>query len=145
MLTIAASLALQAVPAPAAAAPPPPAPATWREMPLNAGSWSWRAIPGGSEAIFLDARGVQFTVRCALATRRVSLIRPSIVPGAQLRVTTTSSERVLPPGNTVLATDPLLDALAFSRGRVAITAAGTAPLVIPAWPEAARSIEDCRS
>jgi hypothetical protein len=42
------------------------------------------------------------------------------------------------------AFDPLLDAIAFSRGRVSVTIAGGSSLVVPAWPEAARTIEDCR-
>jgi hypothetical protein len=46
------------------------------------------------------------------------------------------------------ARDPLLDAMAFSRGRIAVTVGGVAggaeALVMPAWPEAARTIEDCR-
>ena len=44
----------------------------------------------------------------------------------------------------LFALDPLLDAIAFSRGRFAVTMAGGSPLVVPAWPEAARTIEDCR-
>ena len=40
--------------------------------------------------------------------------------------------------------DPLLDAMAFSRGRFAIEQPGTPPLVLPAWPEIGRVIEDCR-
>jgi len=43
------------------------------------------------------------------------------------------------------AYDPLLDALAFSRGRFAIVASGTPALVLPAWPEIARVVEDCRA
>jgi hypothetical protein len=42
------------------------------------------------------------------------------------------------------ASDPLLDGIAFSRGRIAVAMAGGVPLVVPAWPEAARTIEDCR-
>jgi hypothetical protein len=42
------------------------------------------------------------------------------------------------------ATDPLLDAIAFSRGRVTLEQAGLAPLVVPPYAEVARTIEDCR-
>jgi len=50
-------------------------------------------------------------------------------------------------GTTVAlsARDPLFDAIAFSRGRFVVTGTGVSPLIIPAWPEAARSIEDCRN
>ena len=40
--------------------------------------------------------------------------------------------------------DPLLDAMAFSRGRFMVEARGWMPLYLPAWPEVARVIEDCR-
>jgi len=44
-----------------------------------------------------------------------------------------------------LANDQLLDAIAFSRGRFLVSG-GTGPiLAVPSWPEAARSIEDCRN
>ena len=37
------------------------------------------------------------------------------------------------------ANDPLLDAIAFSRGRFVVSMPGMAALVVPAWPEAARA------
>ena len=40
--------------------------------------------------------------------------------------------------------DPLLDQMAFSRGRFTVEAAGAPLLIVPAWPELARVIEDCR-
>jgi hypothetical protein len=45
----------------------------------------------------------------------------------------------------VLANDPLLDAIAFSRGRLWVDVQGTSPLVLRSAAEPARSIEDCRS
>jgi hypothetical protein len=41
--------------------------------------------------------------------------------------------------------DPLLDALANSRGRFAFTVGSLPPLVVPPGPEAAHVIEDCRA
>ncbi len=41
------------------------------------------------------------------------------------------------------ARDPLLDALAFSRGRFGIAIAGIETSV-PTWPEITRVLEDCR-
>ena len=41
------------------------------------------------------------------------------------------------------ARDPLLDQMAFSRGRFMLLAGGQAAIV-PAWPEVSRVIEDCR-
>jgi hypothetical protein len=39
--------------------------------------------------------------------------------------------------------DPLLDQIAYSRGRFML-AAGGQELVLPAWPELQRVVEDCR-
>lgn len=80
----------------------------------------------------------------------LALTRPGAVGGGMtLRATGTS--RALPAAAgpqglraQLSATDPLLDELAFSRGRFAVEAAGVPQLVIPAWAELARVIEDCR-
>lgn len=40
--------------------------------------------------------------------------------------------------------DPILDALAFSRGRFAIEVTGQPTLYLPSWPELSRVVEDCR-
>jgi hypothetical protein len=40
--------------------------------------------------------------------------------------------------------DPLLDQMAFSRGRFLVTIEGGPSLVVPAWPEVGHVIEDCR-
>ena len=40
--------------------------------------------------------------------------------------------------------DPLLDAIALTRGRFAIEVPGQQPLYLPAWAEVTRVIEDCR-
>jgi hypothetical protein len=45
----------------------------------------------------------------------------------------------------VAATDPLLDAIAFSRGRIATAASGAPMLAVASGPETTRVIEDCRS
>lgn len=42
------------------------------------------------------------------------------------------------------ARDPLLDAMAFSRGRFAVEVNGLPTLYLPAWAEIGRVIEDCR-
>lgn len=45
---------------------------------------------------------------------------------------------------TFPARDPLLDAMAFSRGRFAIETLGLPTLYVPSWPEVSRVVEDCR-
>ena len=116
----------------------------WSVAPANAGNWSYRAIPGGSEALFGNVGGTQLTVRCTLASRTVQLLRTGAVPGTAIVVRTTSLERTLPASATLGARDPLLDAIAYSRGRWSMEAPGLPRLILPSWPEAARSIEDCR-
>jgi hypothetical protein len=73
----------------------------------------------------------------------VIISRPGAAPTV-LTIATDSVTRNLPVGGRLLANDPLLDAIAFSRGRFLVSEGG-ATLAIPTWPEAARSIEDCRS
>ena len=119
------------------------------------GSWSYAAVQGGSEARFIDATTtVRLAIRCNRATRRVNISRISTTSAPALSLWTSTIQRSLPArfeANAFRVTaeigsyDPLLDALAFSRGRIAVTMAGASPLVVPAWPEAARAVEDCRS
>jgi hypothetical protein len=121
------------------------------------GSWSYQSVPGGSTARFMDTTGtVRFALECSKATRRVTIARnaaSSTVAAPGLFVWTTDASRSLgarfdPTAKRVAvelaARDPLLDAIAFSRGRIAVSMVGAEALVMPAWPEAARTIEDCR-
>jgi hypothetical protein len=92
-------------------------------------------------------------VRCEVGGQ-VALERRGAAPatGGALTFRTSTTARTLqarsgPSGLTALlpASDPLLDAIVFSRGRFAVEAGMTMPpLVVPAWPEPARVLEDCR-
>ena len=44
----------------------------------------------------------------------------------------------------VAASDPQLDAMAFSRGRILIALDGASDVILPIWPEFTRVVEDCR-
>ena len=128
--------------------------ADWRTSGLSPGSWAYRETTTGSEAVFTDAGATRrLVVKCSRATRRVSLSVASPTAASALAVATTETERRLtaafdPQGFQIVAEvgaqDPLLDAIAVSRGRFAITVPGRPALILPAWPEIARSIEDCR-
>ena len=124
---------------------------------IASGSWSYQSVPGGSVARFVDATGTaRFALECSRTTRRVTISRTSVlsaVAAPGLFVWTTDASRSLgarfdaTAGRVAVeltARDPLLDAIAFSRGRIAVSMVGAEPLVMPAWPEAARTIEDCR-
>ena len=135
-----------AVPAPAAPAaaamevpvtPPPPAAPDWPDRPLSLGDWSYADRAGGSEARFAG-----LSLRCDAARREILLSRE----GARgpVRVNTSYGQRTLAPAAALPAGDPLLDEIAFSRGRFAIEAEGAETLIAPAWPEPGRVIEDCR-
>ena len=119
------------------------------------GTWFYSPAPDGSEAIFLNTSAQpQITIHCVRATRRVTIAKPATAAAPFLMVWTSSLVRSLPasfnPGNARLsaelaAFDPLLDAIAFSRGRFAVSVSGAPALVLPAWPEPARVVEDCRT
>jgi hypothetical protein len=119
-----------------------------------AGSWTYAATNGGSEARFADASGnPQLWVQCTRATRRVSIAKRASVAAPFVNVWTSSLSREVPsafnPANGRLTIelppfDPLFDAIVSSRGRVGFSVAGQPALVVPPWAEAARVIEDCR-
>jgi fermentation-respiration switch protein FrsA (DUF1100 family) len=119
-----------------------------------AGSWNYSAAADGSEASFVDGGGrPQLILHCARAARRVTIAKPATVAAPFIVVWTSSLSRSIPASFDPLtgrisvslpSYDPLLDAMVFSRGRLAVTVSGTATLVVPAWPEVARAVEDCR-
>lgn len=132
-----------------------PAPIDLETVQPIGGAWGYRTIEGGSEADFVDAAAtVRLQVRCNRAARAVSIIR-SGVPAASpaLAIWTTSLSRNVPARFLATkeliadlgATDPLLDAIAFSRGRIATAASGAPMVAVSSGPETTRVIEDCRS
>ena len=120
-----------------------------------AGDWAYAKVSTGSESSFRDSGGrTQLKLRCSRATRRVTIAKPA--PGAApfLVVWTSSLSRSIPasfqPTTAELvadlaAMDGLLDAMAFSRGRLGVSVSGQPALVVPSWEELARVIEDCRT
>ena len=118
------------------------------------GSWTYVPVVGGSEATFANAAAQpQLIIRCARPTRQVTLSKPATGAAPFISVWTTAQTRNLPSSYnpatgrlsaTLAAFDPLLDAIAFSRGRVEFGVSGQPALVLPSWAEAARVVEDCR-
>jgi hypothetical protein len=111
-----------------------------KALPLASGQWSYFATAGGSIAMY----GTYIQLRCDRTSRIVTISRPNGAPGT-LTIATDSISRTLPPNGQLLATDPLLDAMAFSRGRFLVAGETGPTAAVPSWPEAARSIEDCRN
>jgi hypothetical protein len=119
------------------------------------GRWVYSTVQGGSEVTFSNAAAqAQLTIRCARPTRQVTISKPAIAAAPFLFVWTSGLTRNVPASfnpatarisATLSAFDALLDSVAFSRGRVAVSVSGQPTLVLPAWSEAARVIEDCRT
>ena len=128
---------------------PPPPPVQWEDSPLSPGDWSYRGEGASSAAVFGTGTSALFTLRCEPG-RRVILVLAG-AGRSPLIVRTSYGDRSLaaePRSGELVATlpasDGLLDQIAFSRGRFAVEAEGAGRLVLPAWPETARVIEDCR-
>ena len=149
-LRLAAALAL-AVPASLAAQTPTPDLSTATTL---GGNWTYATATGGSEATFADGSGnPQLWVHCTRATRRVTIAKPASAAVPFLNVWTSSLTCNVPasfnPATMRLtielaAFDPLLDAIASSRGRVGFSIGTQPALVVPPWAEASRVFEDCR-
>ena len=148
---IVAALALIA---PAALLAQPVSPDLSTAVPI-AGTWTYAAVSGGSDATFANASAMpQLSIRCTGATRRVAIAKPANAAAPFLNIWTDSLKRSVAASFNpqtarltaeLAAYDPLLDAIAFSRGRIGVTVNGVPTLVVPAFPEIARVIEDCRS
>jgi hypothetical protein len=118
------------------------------------GNWSYSTVTAGSEATFANtAAQPQLTIACSRATRQVVISRPATGAAPFLSIWTSAQTRSLPAtynpatarfSATVAAYDPFLDAMVFSRGRIAVSVSGQAALIVPAWAELARVVEDCR-
>jgi hypothetical protein len=134
---------------------PAQAPADFSYTPVSPGSWSYRAAAGGSEASFIDGTGAaRMVIVCGKVTRLVTLSRISSAPASSMSFWTSSLSRNLPsrfdqPTGRVIAqlgaSDALLDAMAFSRGRFAVSMPGSPSLVLPVGAEVDHVVEDCRS
>jgi hypothetical protein len=118
------------------------------------GHWTYTPVAGGSDATYADTAGnPQLWVHCTRATRRITIAKSATGAAPLINVWTSSLTRSVPasfnPSTMRLtielaAFDPLLDAIASSRGRVGFTVGTQAALVVPPWAEASRVFEDCR-
>ncbi len=115
------------------------------------GDWSYQAgiarfgQPGGE---------VLLSLRCDRAAGAVEIARSGQAAVTVIVVRAEAMERSVAAGAVanqspaiaarVAANDPLLDAMAFSKGRFAVEVAGLPSLYVPSYPEVTRVIEDCR-
>jgi hypothetical protein len=136
-------------PAPTPAPAPPPPATDWRDRAYSPGDWSYARAGAASEAAYGAPGTPLFTLRCEPVVRQVRL-GWSGAPAGALTIRTTYGDTLraalpAPEGAQLVmsAGDPLLDQLAYSRGRFML-ASGAQELILPAWPEVARVVEDCR-
>ena len=168
MILLASCAAPAQKPAPPPVRPIPPriAPPTvtassdWRDWPLTPGDWRYTAPEYGRSVAMFGTGPSQdvFRIICNAQDRTITLERDGSPTADPVTIRTTSVSRTLltaaiahadgwPPvmHEARLGTsDPLLDAMGFSRGRFVVEEAGERTLVIPAWPEILRVAEDCR-
>jgi len=128
----------------------------WIDAPQTAGDWSYATVGGSTIARFLSRdAGLSFARSCMRDTGRVSLIRyqaaNSANPAMTIRTETATRTLATAPGDGAASVaanlqprDPLLDAMALTRGRFAVETSNSQPLYLPAWSEVTRVIEDCR-
>ncbi len=140
-------------PVPVRPTPVAPVSGDWRDLPRTPGDWQYRGLSNGSAATY-GVRGAapMATLRCDRGGRQVTLLFATPRPTAgTVTVRTTSTQRSLTVqpmaggvGVALPASDKLLDAIGFSRGRFVIEGAPVGRLVLPAWAEVLRVTEDCR-
>ncbi len=132
------------------AAGPDPAYDNWMDAPRTPGDWTYSSETGGSVASY---GGAQFAMRCDRANGRIALMRSvqgNSATAMTIRTETTDrtvqAQQMRGPqiAADLQARDPLLDAMALTKGRFAIETPGEPSLYIPAWAEVTRVIEDCR-
>ena len=133
----------------------PPRPAgDWTDWALTPGDWMYRRDERGSIGLF-GASGADalVTLRCDQARQRIYLARAGSGSGSIVIRSSSSMKEFSgsPTGGTqpyvateILPSDPILDAMIYSRGRIALEVSGQQPIAIPAWTEIARVVEDCR-
>jgi hypothetical protein len=121
---------------------PPQPPVAWEDRARTPGDW---ALTGGVARFEPVDGAAVLTLRCA--GPEIVLAYPAAQAGAlTIRTTTLARTLQIAAGGEarLAASDPLLDAMIYSRGRFMVSAAGEPDLIIPPWPEVARVVEDCR-
>ena len=145
------------------AAGPDPAYANWMDAPRTPGDWSYSREEVGqtralyTAAIFKDPQGGVLARMTCSPGGNVILQRyadPRNIYRRTMTIRTETTTRSLqapvdPEGRNmfaavVTARDPLLDAMALTKGRFALELSDAPALYLPAWAEVTRVIEDCR-
>lgn len=142
-------------PAPVARPAPPPAPVEWQDRATTPGDWRYQVDGAGSVALFGAVPDTSlFILRCDKANRRISVLRSGIAQTAMTVRTSygavswpaSAAAGTIPATQAIrAANDATLDQIAYSRGRFAVEVQGLDTLILPAWAEVSRVVEDCRA
>ncbi len=129
-----------------------------RDAAQTPGAWTYTAEQGGTAARFAAPGTLPLLVlRCDQARRTIVLLRPaasaapvaaSIGTSSGARNLTANPAANVEPRALAIELDPrdrVLDQMAFSKGRFSLEISGLPTLVLPAWAEVGRVIEDCRA
>lgn len=150
-----------ATPAPTPTPTPPPVVEephfeNYLDAPQTTGNWFYEAESDETFALF--GTGVEEPVaiiRCDRETRLVGIGRfGSNAQRATIRIRTETGNHTVEAtprdvgrplvAAEVNAREPMLDAMAITKGRFALETDGMRTLYLPAWAEVTRVIEDCR-
>lgn len=143
--------------------PPPvmPAPADthWMDAQDTIGAWVYQNFGEGmgKRSLFSDPDDTfYFSLSCATDPDGVKVLFSRTGTPAKrylaMTIRTETTQRTLTAERLgtqmimagVSASDPLLDAMALSKGRFAVEVEGEATLILPSHAEVSRVIEDCR-
>jgi hypothetical protein len=122
------------------------------DVPATPGDWTYA---NGLARFGEPASGARLTLRCDRPAGVVEIARageaaaalPMIIRAELMERGVDATPAQSDPPSIVArvpARDPLLDAMAFSKGRFAVEVGGLETLYVPSWPEVTRVIEDCR-
>ena len=125
------------------------------DAPQTPGTWTYQGTASGTQAVFRSASTTHFAFNCHRNSRQIGLMRQAPNGAARVMlVRTETAARQFTAGpsqsgqNVISArlnvSDGFLDAMAITKGRIAIETEGMRTLYLPAWPEISRVIEDCR-
>ena len=128
------------------------------DAPQTPGNWTYLDEPGETLALFgPSAAEPVLMIRCGKTNREIGIARIMSAPAGSprmMRIETETAERQIQASpiesrpSLMVARfdprDPLLDAMAITKGRFAVGVEGERTLYIPAWVEVSRVIEDCR-
>ena len=131
--------------------PAPPAAKNWIDNPRTPGTWRYRGPRNGTAEYVSPQGAVLLQLECT-ADRDVTLaVRGNAPSASAIVVRTETASRTLSADaregwveTRLAARDPLLDAMAITRGRFAVETSGLSTLYLPPWAEVTRAIEDCR-